>query len=330
MHTPRAILAGLFALALTAAAHAAPTIHRGVNLGNALEAAHEGKWGVTLQADYFPTIRHAGFDTIRVPIFWAGHTGPAPTYTIDPAFFQRVDWVVTNARQNKLNAILDYHNDPDLMKDPDAYADRFVTIWKQIAEHYQAQPDTIFFELLNEPNHKLDSAHWNPLLARALAVIRPTNPTRTVVVGSIQWNSFNKLAELELPAADRHLLVTFHYYLPMQFTHQGASWVQGSQAWMGTTWDGTDAQKAVITHDFGVAADWAKAHQRPVFLGEFGAYSKAPMDSRVRWTTCCARTAESLNFGWTYWEFCSGFGAYDPVAHQWRKPLLDALIPPSP
>jgi endoglucanase len=30
-----------------------------------------------------------------------------------------------------------------------------------------------------------------------------------------------------------------------------------------------------------------------------------------------------------YWEFCSGFGAYDPTGKEWRKPLLDALKTPS-
>ena len=27
-----------------------------------------------------------------------------------------------------------------------------------------------------------------------------------------------------------------------------------------------------------------------------------------------------------YWEFGSGFGAYDPGNSQWRKPLLEALV----
>ena len=71
-----------------------------------------------------------------------------------------------------------------------------------------------------------------------------------------------------------------------------------------------------------------KAHHHPIYLGEFGAYSTGDMDSRARWTSCCARTAESLGIGWSYWEFCAGFGAYDPVAKGWRKPLLDALVPP--
>ena len=233
-------------------------IIRGINLGNALEAAHEGDWGVVLQPGYFSTIHQAGFDTVRVPILWTAHTGPGPGYTMDPAFFQRIDWVVAQARASHLNAILDYHNDGELMKDPAAYGDRFVTIWKQIADHYQAEPDEVLFELLNEPNGKLDAPHWNTLLARALAVIRPTNPTRTVVVGPVQWNSPSRLPDLSLPDDDHHLLATFHYYDPMQFTHQGASWIDGSNAWLGTKWEGTEAQKAGIAHDFGAALDWAR------------------------------------------------------------------------
>ena len=62
-------------------------------------------------------------------------------------------------------------------------------------------------------------------------------------------------------------------------------------------------------------------------MGEFGAYSKAPQDSRVRWTSFVAREAELHGFAWSYWEFGSGFGAYDPNAKAWREDLLKALIP---
>src|ERR1035437_5710452 len=72
----------------------------GVNLGNMLEAPHEGAWGETVQEAYFSTIKQAGFTLIRVPIRWAAHVSPAPDYTIDPAFFSRVDWVVAQAEKN--------------------------------------------------------------------------------------------------------------------------------------------------------------------------------------------------------------------------------------
>ena len=48
------------------------------------------------------------------------------------------------------------------------------------------------------------------------------------------------LDSLELPEADRNLVVTFHYYAPFAFTHQGASWVQELKNTSGVTW-GTPA-----------------------------------------------------------------------------------------
>jgi endoglucanase len=79
--------------------------------------------------------------------------------------------------------------------------------------------------------------------------------------------------------------------------------------------------------DLSLAAIWGKEHNRPIFLGEFGAYSKADMDSRALWTDAVARTAEELGITWSYWEFCSGFGVYDATAGRWNEGILNALIP---
>src|SRR5262245_51928059 len=46
---------------------------RGINLGNALEAPKEGEWGVKLKAEYFKTIKDAGFATVRLPVRWSNH-----------------------------------------------------------------------------------------------------------------------------------------------------------------------------------------------------------------------------------------------------------------
>ena len=55
---------------------------------------------------------------------------------------------------------------------------------------------------------------------------------------------------------DAHLIVTFHYYLPFEFTHQGAEWIgDASNAWLGTTWDATDEQKAEITRTLILSAN---------------------------------------------------------------------------
>jgi endoglucanase len=300
---------------------------RGVNLGNALEAPSEGEWGMVLQEEYFNLIKEAGFDSVRVPIKWSGHAQAEAPYTIDSAFFERIDWVIDQALKNELVVVINIHHYDEIMENPVWHKDRFVAIWRQISERYQDYPDGLFFELLNEPFGTLANTVWNDFAKEAITVIRKTNPQRIIIVGPGNWNSIDMLPLLDLPPQDRGLIVTVHYYLPFQFTHQGAEWVADSEPWLGTTWEGTEAQKALLERDLDRAARWSSEQSRPVFLGEFGAYSKADMDSRQRWTAFLARSAEQRGFSWAYWEFGAGFGVYDREAQAWVEPIRRALLP---
>jgi endoglucanase len=299
---------------------------RGINLGNALEAPKEGEWGVTLKAEYFRAIKEAGFQTVRLPVRWSAHASNDAPYTIEPKFAERVDWAIEQALANKLNIVVNVHHYAEMDTDPDKHLPRLVGLWEQIAARYKDRPAAVYFELLNEPHDKLIDVKWNAAVSRLLAVVRKSNPTRPIIVGPGQWNSIRALDKLELPSKDRNLIVTVHFYDPFAFTHQGAHWVKGSDQWKGTKWSGTEAEQAAIRKSLDQAAAWAKAHERPIFLGEFGAYEQADMESRSRWTRFVARDAERRGFSWAYWEFCSGFGAYDPKAEAWRGALKSALV----
>jgi len=299
---------------------------RGVNLGGALDAPKEGDWGVVLKAEYFKSIKEAGFDSVRIPIRWPAHAQKEAPFTVDPAFFARVDWAVKQALANGLLAVVDAHYDDELMRDPEKGLPRFKAIWKQIAARYRDQPETVSFELLNEPNGHLTDGPWNKMIPQLLSVVRESNPRRIVIVGPVQWNNPSQLDTLNLPEDDRRLIATIHYYTPMSFTHQGASWVKGSDKWLGTVWTGSPEELAVMRKDFDKAAAWGQAHRRPIFLGEFGSFSAGDMDSRVRWTRAVAAQASAHGMSRAYWEFCSTFGIYDSKANAWRRPLLDALI----
>ena len=422
---------------------------RTVNFGNALEAPTEGAWGLTLQENYFQLVKDAGFSAIRLPVKWSAHALSTAPYTIDPAFLERVQWAVDNATKRGLSIIVNMHNYDELLTDPAAHLERFVALWQQIADRFKNQNDQVFFEILNEPNGKLEPL-WNEYAGKALAVIRQSNPTRAVVIGPNGYNSIGRLEELALPN-DPNLIVTVHFYDPFSFTHQGAEWVtpvlplgvvfpkSGSSIrapWQNYSWDSTvnikadssidvtynkgyaglylhsdtaqaasafrfttnravtllvackasnDGQNLTnsITTQAGVpvtvncaapakdlyiqngssnpqsvytisnlelvtasgavsllsneeqnltarlqeAANWGKTNQRPIFVGEFGAYSKADLTSRVRWTTFVRSQLEQQSLSWGYWEFGSGFGVYDPSAKAWRADLLKALIP---
>lgn len=302
-------------------------MHRGINIGNALEAPNEGDWGVIIKDEYFRIIKEAGFDTVRIPIRWSNHAETTPPYKIDENFFKRVDWVVNKSLEQGLITIINIHHYNEIMEKPEEHKERFLALWKQISEHYKNYPDTLYFELLNEPNGKLTGDIWNEFIKEAVSIIRKTNPSRKIVIGPANWNSVYKLKELKIPEGDKNIIVTFHFYTPFEFTHQGAEWVSPSPP-VGKKWIGTEAEQKQITNELDIATRWAAEHNVSLFMGEFGAYSKADMASRVRWTYFVAREAEKRNISWAYWEFCSGFGVYDPIKNEWRKDLLNALIPP--
>jgi len=112
----------------------------------------------------------------------------------------------------------------------------------------------------------------------------------------------------------------------MDFTHQGAAWADRKDK-VGVEWLGTEEELSVLKRDFDKASSWAKQHDRPLFLGEFGAYDKAPMESRARYVASVARAAEQRGWSWAYWQFDSDFILYDIPRDSWIEPIRRALIP---
>jgi endoglucanase len=148
------------------------------------------------------------------------------------------------------------------------------------------------------------------------------------VVGPTHWNSLADLPLLKLPA-DPNLLVTFHYYEPFHFTHQGATWAGDEVKNLhGISW-GNEADRAAMSADFDKVAAWSKANHRPILLGEFGAYDKSgtPLDLRVTYVAAARSEAERRGFGWAYWQFEGDFVVWDMAKQQWIEPILKALIP---
>ncbi len=302
------------------------SVQRGINLGNALDAPAPGEWGVTIQPHYFEAIRSAGFDSVRLPVRFSAHAAQNPPYTLDPTFLALTDDTIQQALDAGLVVILDLHHYEEIMDDPAGQRQRFLAIWQQLAGHYQDAPENLYFEILNEPVKNLDAAAWNALIAEVVPLIRRSNPQRILIIGSADYNSISALDALQLPD-DNHLIVTFHFYEPFEFTHQGASWVNGSDKWMGTTWNESEAEKRAIEERLDRAAAWSARRQVPLLLGEFGSIITADPVSRQRWTAFVARQAEKRNIPWLYWQFCSDFGVYDSQQQSWDANLLQSLIP---
>ncbi len=300
----------------------------GVNLGNALDAPSEGAWGVRLESHYFELIAEAGFDSIRLPVRWSAHALQTAPYTIEESFFQRVDWAIDLAGKNNLAVVLNLHHYMELFEEPEKHQKRFLALWSQIASRYRDLPSSVFFEPLNEPNTRLTPEKWNALIPQVLSVIRKTNPDRALIMGVAKWSNVEYTPQLVLPEDDPNLILSFHYYSPHSFTHQGTPWSQPEYRDLkGIRWMGTKEEKETVTRDFMIAVEYAQERDMPIYLGEFGAYKAADMDSRIRWTQYVADEARRLGMTIAYWEFIASFGLYDSTEDTWRDQLQDAVLP---
>jgi endoglucanase len=320
------IAAGSAARAATpTAAEQVRRLGRGVNV-----LGYDPLWNdpaqARFQARHYERIRQGGFATLRVNLQAFAHMDAANR--LDPRWLATLDTVIRRAGAAGLMVILDEHDFIPCAANAALCRDKLLAFWTQIAARYRDAPDSVLFEILNEPDGQLTPAVWNRLLADALAVIRRDDPTRTVIVDTADAASIGQLGRLVLPDADRDIIVTVHYYEPIAFTHQGADWTVPSRAGMtGVTW-GTPAERARVGRDLDTVAAWERLHDRPILLGEFGAYDKGDMASRAAWTATVARDAEARGMAWCYWQFDSNFLAFDMTRDEWVGPIHDALVPP--
>jgi endoglucanase len=218
------------------------------------------------------------------------------------------------------------HHHEALFEDPDGQKERFLSQWNQIANYFKDYPDNLLFEVLNEPHGNLSPEKWNKFFADALTEIRKTNPTRVVLMGTADYGGLGGIVHLDLPD-DEYIIVSPHYYNPFTFTHQGAEWVNSdSNAWLGTEWNDTEVDRETVESEFSYALQFSESNHIPIHVGEFGAYSKADIESRERWTTFLGRWFEEQGLSWAYWEFSAGFGIYNPTTKELLAPLVDALL----
>ncbi|MFT4148359.1 MAG: glycoside hydrolase family 5 protein [Micrococcaceae bacterium] len=312
---------------------------RTINVGLDLGEQGADKWCIRPDDITWKNIRDANFTAVRLCITWVDHCEKQTPFTIDPSVFTQVDAAVKGAVKHGLAVVVSNFLDPELMKDPVKWKARFLSISRQVAEHYETAPESVVIELLAEPREKMDAV-WNDYLAAGLAEIRTSNPTRTIVIGPASYNNARKLSQLQLPEDDRNIIVTIHHYWPLKFTIQGETfyyeeWAKmplpmklflgNPRKWPGTTWKGTPRQKAILKSMFDKAESWAKAHDRPLFVGEFGTSNTADMTSRVRWAHYITTLCRERSMSWGYWSYGPAFALYDATKKQWHTELLDAL-----
>ncbi|MGY4290386.1 endoglucanase [Bradyrhizobium sp. LM2.7] len=296
---------------------------RGINILG-YDGVWEGGRNAPFRLDNLTAIREAGFSHVRINFF--GFKFMGSENVLDEIVLRRLDAVIEEVLARNLTPILDEHDTHICQRDVSGCAEKLKAFWRQIAERYAGRYPALAFEVLNEPGGQMTSANWNALLSECLGIIRRTNPGRTVIAAVLNVDEM-PVEELVLPPDDRNLIVTFHYYAPIRFTHQGAPWSRTFSRIGPLDW-GTADDERKATADFEKMRIWSETEKRPIYLGEFGVYERAPSDSRMRYLSFVARSADRLGWAWAYWQFDHDFAAFDSARQTWKPGILHALIPP--
>ena len=186
----------------------------------------------------FARVRDMGFNSIRFA-FDGDWYADAPE-----VFWKWLDQNVAWAREHDVRLVLDLHTpiggfwlDPtsdavsfDIWSDP-RIQQRNVDLWRAIAARYKDEPAVAAYDLLNEPV-TLDSTgqQWKDLAAKMVEAVRSVDRNHLLVVGGL----YGVNGRYGTDGVARHFLVDdqnvvydFHFYEPIKYTHQYASWVEG-------------------------------------------------------------------------------------------------------
>ena len=283
------------------ASFAAKDMQLGINLGNTMEAyyatdnekvtykwietvgsntpkEYETFWGaVETTQEVIDGMKDAGFNTVRIPVFWGNMMGNDGTYTINKDYIKRVAEIVDYCMKDDLYAVINIHHFDEFIIRRNSLEDCekiFDNLWTQIADYFKDYSYKLVFEGYNEylggaqfdengelkDQVKADGYEMtNALNQTFVDAVRKTGGKNAerVLIASGYWTNIDltTAADFVMPkdTVDDRLMVSVHYVDNAMF------WTNqiGSENWLKYTDSQIDLLKTAFT-DKGI----------PVFLGE--------------------------------------------------------------
>lgn len=159
------------------ASEAADKMDLGINLGNTMEAYnaqdceqvtykwiptmgentpgdYETCWGaVETTQEVIDGMKDAGFNTVRIPVFWGNMMEDDGSYTINKDYIKRVGEIVDYCSKADMYAVINIHHFDEFIIRRNSLEDCekiFANLWTQIAEYFKDYPYTVIFEGYNE------------------------------------------------------------------------------------------------------------------------------------------------------------------------------------
>jgi len=296
-----------------------------------------------------------GFDHLRIPVdeeqLWdeAGNKEAEAFELLDSA----LDWCA----EYNLKTVVDFHilrshhfniAEKPLWTQPEAQQ-RFFNCWRDLSSFLHKRPvNMVAYELMNEPVAD-DPADWNKLIEKAIQVVRANEPDRVLVIGSNRWQSVDTFDQLRIPENDKNILLSFHMYTPLVFTHYKASWTKvgeypGPVNYPGVIIDEKDLKglpddlvKEISYHNGDFNRDsfekliqkpltMAAKYNLPLYCGEWGCLPTVPEQGRMQWYRDVRSVLEEHDIAWATWDYKGSFGIKSRDGKEIYQNLIDVLL----
>jgi len=210
---------------------------RGVAFGNEVWSNAELPTTHHSEADY-GRVHDMGMNAVRFYMNYKTFEDDANPYVYKQTGWDWIDLNIAWAKAHGVYLILNIHvpqggfqsngDGGALWNNPENQA-RLKALWFNIAKKYANEPTIAGLDLLNEPVVTTSISQWQHLAQDIIDTIRTVNTNQMIMVERVNaidddWTSNSDMNFFDLTG--ENIAYEFHFYSPMEFTHQGASWIK--------------------------------------------------------------------------------------------------------
>jgi aryl-phospho-beta-D-glucosidase BglC (GH1 family) len=284
----------------------------GWNLGNSFDAVpNETSWGnPTPTQTLINAVHNAGFKTMRIPVTWTDHIGPAPSYTIDAAWMTKVKQTAQWAIDAGMYVFVNTHHEadgagwvtfPSTTSAAQSVAAEVTAVWTQIATTFKSFDSRLMLECFNEPslntgNNTQTRADLNLYLEACYSAIRGTggaNATRIIMIQPIGASPIQAGIQAMQGVSfinDPNIVISLHTYYPTNFGLSTTPYAWGSSS------DYTNMRNS-ISQQIRV---WLPT--QVIFIGEWGSMGAQATANRAAHAQAYAQDTTTAGIVPIWWD----------------------------